>query len=63
MGDRSNAVLDVLEAIRKDVVEDSLELARRNRQIAQMCAAVAALDAEVVELSDLLSAARFERPA
>lgn len=58
-----DAALDALEVLRRDVLQDGLEMARRRRQLADIAASVAALDAEVLEVSALLLAGAIERLA
>lgn len=61
--DRSNEVIDALERLRTEVLEDSLELARRRRQLQHVSRLVVALDAQVLEVSGLLSDGVTERLA
>lgn len=61
--DRRTEVLNTLARLRTEVLEDSLELARRRRQLQLVSRMVVALDAEVLEVSDLLSNGVTERLA
>lgn len=61
--DRRGDVFDALEALRVEIVEDSVEVARRRRQLARINRLADTMDSDALEISAILSAEEIERPA